>query len=511
MNKADDNSDQHLLPSAMQAHRDGELDMAADLYDEFLKQDPGHAQALRLRGSLARDLGQLEASRAWLEGARAAAPEQAEPCNELALTLLALGQLPAAEAALRAALKLDPDSPRALANLGALAQYRGRLPEAIDCAKRYLALQPADLEVRCNLATALADAGRGEEALQACELALEQAAGHPFVLATQGSVLVALQDFAAAVPVLELATGRNPDDDLALTNLAQAYFSLQRDADACHVLQRALRINPNNARAASDLALMSSVGGDSARAQEVCSEFLQRHPGERLVLAAQISVLQQAGHCQAASELLDLEGLIEVTQIAAPPGFADTAAFNTALIANLKQNASLLAEPASKSTRGGRQTGELDLDSDPALRALGKMLSQAVADYATARERAGQADHPLMAYASTDPALRVWGTVLTGGGHQGSHLHPLGFVSGVYYLQIPEEMSVADSQAGWLEFGSPPVQLGTDAAGERRRLEPVVGQLVLFPSYFRHATLPFSAAGERISIAFDAVPQTSPG
>ncbi len=511
MNKTDENSDQHLLPSAMQAHRDGELDVAADLYDEFLQHDPGHAQALRLRGSLARDLGQLEASLGWLESACAAAPEQAEPCNELALTQLALGHLPEAEASLRAALKLDPESRRALANLGALAQYRGRLPEAIDCARRYLTLEPADLEVRCNLATALADAGRGEEALQACELALEQAAGHPFVLATQGSVLVALQDFAAAVPVLELATGRNPEDDLALTNLAQAYFSLQRDAEARHVLQRALRINPHNARAASDLALMLAAADDTASAEEVCGEFLQRHPGERLVLAAQINVLQRAGRWDEATELLDLDGLIEVAQITAPPGFADLTAFNTALIASLKQNASLLAEPASKSTRGGRQTGELDLDADPVLLALKETLSQAVAAYAAAREYGGQADHPVMAYASADPALRVWGTVLTAGGHQASHLHPLGFVSGVYYLQIPEDMSAVDPQAGWLEFGSPPARLIADAAGERRRLEPVVGQLVLFPSYFRHATLPFSAAGERISIAFDAVPQNTPG
>jgi hypothetical protein len=32
---------------------------------------------------------------------------------------------------------------------------------------------------------------------------------------------------------------------------------------------------------------------------------------------------------------------------------------------------------------------------------------------------------------------------------------------------------------------------------------PKVGQLILFPSYFYHATIPFTGSGRRVSIAFD--------
>jgi hypothetical protein len=35
--------------------------------------------------------------------------------------------------------------------------------------------------------------------------------------------------------------------------------------------------------------------------------------------------------------------------------------------------------------------------------------------------------------------------------------------------------------------------------------------MVLFPSYFFHRTIPFSAPGTRISIAFDVLPVTKPG
>ena len=37
-------------------------------------------------------------------------------------------------------------------------------------------------------------------------------------------------------------------------------------------------------------------------------------------------------------------------------------------------------------------------------------------------------------------------------------------------------------------------------------VRPEVGQLVLFPSYFWHGTLPFHSAQPRLTVAFDVVP-----
>ena len=496
-----------LLRSAMQAHRAGELAAAADFYDRFLAAQGRHARALRLRGSLARELGELELSLRLLERARDCAPGDAEPLNELALTLLAAGRLPEAESALRKSLELEPESRRALANLGALAQYRGRLGQAIEFAHRYLELEPGDLEVRCNLATALVDAGRGEEARAACDDALARAPGHPFVLATQGAVLVALEDHAQALPVLELATGRNPGNDLALINLAHAQHGLGRAADARRTLERALRGNPDNARAAADLALLLAAAGEPGAATALTEAFLARHAGERLVLAAHAQVLLAAGRDTEARQLLDPSALVDVVEIEVPPGFKDVDAFNQSLSAAILGNDSLLTEPASKSTRGGRQTGELDLQSQPALAALAEVLQREVGAYASRRIAAGLSGHPVMAYAADRYGLRAWGTVLEAGGRQASHLHPLGFVSGVYYVALPTVMGPEQSPAGWLEFGTPPPRFAGLPGAELHRVEPRTGRLVLFPSYFRHATLPFEADEPRISLAFDAMPQ----
>lgn len=490
----------------MARHRQGDGAEAQALYAQFLEQVPGHGQALRLAGALAREQGDLSRSRELLDCACTAAPEDAAPFNELALTCLAAGELTVAETALRDALARDKDSVRAWANLGALLQYRGRLHAAVECHREVLSRQPDDLEVRCNLANTLLDAGRGDEALAECDAALELAPGHPLLLAARGAVLVTLERAPEALDCLRLATGRHPEDDMAWTNLGQAWRQHGDIEAAIGALEQARARNPDNARAVADVVNLYSAAGDDERALGLAEEFLQRHPGERLVLASQAIALRDAGRVSAADALVDLEKMIQVSDEAAPAGFPDSAAFLTALANVIMNDKSLLAEPTSKATRGGRQTGELDLDGDPALQALGRVFHRAIGAAATAlREECGR-DHPVLAYDSGRWLLRAWGTVLDAGGCQAPHQHPLGFLSGVFYVQLPADMAAREPQAGWLEFGQLPSRLLSRGAAPVRAVEPRPGRLVLFPSYFWHRTRPFESAETRISIAFDAVP-----
>jgi hypothetical protein len=38
-------------------------------------------------------------------------------------------------------------------------------------------------------------------------------------------------------------------------------------------------------------------------------------------------------------------------------------------------------------------------------------------------------------------------------------------------------------------------------------IEPRVGRLILFPSYYWHGTTPFSEEADRLTVAFDVVPK----
>jgi uncharacterized protein (TIGR02466 family) len=493
------------LRQAMALHRAGRLQEADAQYAAVLRADPAQAQALRLRGILARDTGNHELSLKLLRKAADAAPADPEPVAELGLSYLAAGYLQLAEAAFRKALARDPDSRKALANLGALLQYRGHVQASIDCHQRVLDLDPDDLEVRCNLATTLVEAGRGDEALAECEAALADAPGRPELLATKGAVLVGLGRHAEAVPLLEAALDAGPDD-MALINLGMAFQALGQPGEAMAVLESAVRVNRDNARATADLTTLLSAAGRSDAALQLSDEFLERHPGERLVLASRGVALRDAGQADAARELVDLERLVRIREFPVPRGFRDHADFNGQLAALLRADPSLLPSPLSKSTRGGMQTGEVDPDSSPVLGAFRDMLNAELRAVIAELKQEGFAGHPVMDWASDRWTLRIWGTLLAPGGHQLPHLHPLGWLSGAYYVAVPPGLG----DDGALEFGEPPPRVTARIEPERRRISAEPGRLVVFPSWFWHRTLPFAQPGERISLAFDVMPLAAP-
>jgi hypothetical protein len=59
---------------------------------------------------------------------------------------------------------------------------------------------------------------------------------------------------------------------------------------------------------------------------------------------------------------------------------------------------------------------------------------------------------------------------------------------------------------GILSFGTPGM-VTTPALDAELSIRPEVGQLVLFPSYFWHGTLPFHSDQPRLTVAFDVVPE----
>lgn len=494
-----------VMAAAMDAHRAGDLFMADRLYGEVLGIDPDHLKALRLRGILARECGDIDKSLALLQRAHTVAPADPEPLGEIAIAQMTVGDLYAAEHSLRQALALNPQAVRTLVNLGALLQHRGHVQTAITFYEQALELEPDDLQLHCNLAKALADSGQIEDALAQCEKTIEFSRGHPLALATQGAVLADAARYSDARNVLAEATQQNPYDDMALVNLALCCYEMGDTVAASSALRQAVAANPLNARAVADLANCLTALDDVKGALQLCAEFLQQQPGERLVVAAQALALLNAGQAGTADALTNFAGLIKVIDLPCPAGFDNIEAFNDALAKILRSDSSLLKDPVSKSTYGGAQTGELDLHTPGVLAEFGTAVNRAVAAATAEWLAEGLQSHPLMTPATQHWSLRAWGTVLRAGGRQTPHMHPLGWISGVYYVQLPTDMNSNAPEAGWLEFGRPPERFFGREKPAVRRYQPAAGRLILFPAWFWHQTIPFAAAGERISIAFDVM------
>lgn len=99
-----------------------------------------------------------------------------------------------------------------------------------------------------------------------------------------------------------------------------------------------------------------------------------------------------------------------------------------------------------------------------------------------------------------------WVNMMAGAVTHGLHLHPLSFISGTYYVQVPRGAAAIKFEDPRLDrmMAAPPKRADLPP---RERLhvsvKPKPGQVVLFESWLRHEVPPSFTARERISISFN--------
>ena len=162
---------------------------------------------------------------------------------------------------------------------------------------------------------------------------------------------------------------------------------------------------------------------------------------------------------------------------------------------------------AGNSTKGGFQSDEKLLSSnDPAIHSLKEGIFTCVSEYFptffTAQTRQKYEGQRL------DFDLWGWLTMFGAGGFNTPHIHPRSTISGVFYVQTPEQIlkNSNGNFAGWLGFIDPRANSQIwPLAGHVNQyfIPPEPGSIVLFPSYLSHFVPPYNGDGQRIAISFN--------
>ena len=102
--------------------------------------------------------------------------------------------------------------------------------------------------------------------------------------------------------------------------------------------------------------------------------------------------------------------------------------------------------------------------------------------------------------------INGWCVILREGGYEAPHIHPNAWLSGCFYIDIPQNIS---NNKGNIEF----ITYGYDIPHTNNNLpchsyKPENGSCILFPSSLFHYTVPFNGKSDRISLAFDIIPVT---
>jgi predicted Zn-dependent protease len=249
--------------------------------------------------------------------------------------------------------------------------------------------------------------------------------------------------------------------------------------------------------------------GDPARAEALCAEILEKQPLEQSAWAYRGTAWQLLGDPREAW-LLDYERMVRQVQVPAPAGYASSHAFFNEVRGVLETMHRMQAHPIEQTVRGGTQTnGFLFRLKHPLLRVLEQQIRLAVC--ATLASFPRDPEHPYWSRRLSRPEgdgfrfAGAWSVRLKSQGYHTNHIHPQGWISSALYVALPEEIRDGEGDAGHLQFGVPPAELGI-AVPPRQVVKPEVGVLSLFPSYMWHGTVPFRSEQPRITVAFDLVP-----
>ncbi|GIX16360.1 MAG: tetratricopeptide repeat-containing 2OG-Fe(II) oxygenase [Rhodothalassiaceae bacterium] len=327
------------LQAALVSLQQGRLDEAERLLDAVLRRHPAQADALQLKGAVARRRGDNETAVSWFNRALAVRRDQPAVWNNLGNALSDLGRSVEAVTAYRQAVALKPDFVDAWINLGIalievgdeeealaalaraerlvarppvrllLARARAlkaleRLDEARTTLERALKLAPEDLRVRNNLANLLREMGAGVEALTHYRAAEALAADRDRLRIAQAGALVEAGRAEEGMALLREILAARPDRADAAEELSDILAAYGRGEEIAPLFEELV------ARAPQALGLWSAylralvLAGRLKEAEAVAGRAEAACGAQPLLALWRGRILEEAGAAEEALSVL---------------------------------------------------------------------------------------------------------------------------------------------------------------------------------------------------------------
>jgi hypothetical protein len=294
------------------------------------------------------------------------------------------------------------------------------------------------------------------------------------------------------------------DDQNAEIFRFEILMKAQSAENVVQIAAEVLKIDPTNARALEVFGNVSRKKGTPEIMIPICTAALKHnrvHTQARYELAVAFAML---GRSEEARKLIDLHQFVHMIEVPTPTSYSHAKAFEVALANEITNNPTLKPDPIDKATKGGFQTlGGLPHAGELAISALVDQIRLSV-DAFEAKIAEGLENH-LSDGKPKRVRLDAWAVIYPGDGRQVSHIHPDGWLSGVYYVSVPQ-VDRSNLRSGCLVLGSLEIKELAEPPWGIRDIVPVPRRLILFPSYIPHATIPSRSNENRICIAFDVIP-----
>ncbi len=441
---------------------------AIDIYAKGLLHHPQDKQLLL--GHVIAHKEALHFEKAWklLEAVHADDKTQFL-CGQI---LFHLGRHAESIAAYETAIRQKENAAAALKNLLQIYWMRGEWDKAEILIDSLLPTATADLYI--PISRSYMHAEDKDKAHKIVDMGLEKFGKHPYLIAERARLKLNEGEFDTAW-----------DDALAALSLQQGDLYLME----CF----------------ADCALVSGHLDD---AMVAAHEALKVIPNNQYWIAVKYTAGRARG--QDYRYYANYEQFVRPYELVPPEGYGSLAEYNEILKKTLDEMHEFSEHPLDQSLRHGIQTPvDLRLVDHPVLKAHFKALDAPIRAY---MQEIGNADpnHPLLRRNTGNYKITgSWSVRLRKQGFHVNHVHPEGWISSAYYVDVPDEVNTTKDNAGWIHFGEPPYPVkdkNGDVLGWEKIVKPKAGTLVLFPSYLWHGTVPLQTDTSRITLPIDVVP-----
>ena len=276
-------------------HQAGQLTQAQGLYEQVLKVEPRHCDALHLLGVIARqtnnsqravdligqaleidpknaaahfnrgnallDLKQHRAAVECYDRATRLKPDYAEAYNNRGNALKDMKQDQAAIKSYDRAIALMPDCAEVYYNRGIALNDLGRHRDAIESYDKAIALKPDNADAYANRGNALNDLNQHRDAIDSYNKAIALKSDCAEAYSNRGIALNRTKQHQAAITSYDLAIALKPDRADAYYNRGIALNDLGRHRDAIESYDKAIALKPDYADAYVNRGIAQSDSG----------------------------------------------------------------------------------------------------------------------------------------------------------------------------------------------------------------------------------------------------------
>ncbi len=275
----------------MTLHRQGDLARAQRVYEEILRAEPRHFDALHLLGVIACQLKDFSRGADLIERALALAPSQAAALINRGAALKELGRLEAALESYDRAIAIHPDHALAHYNRGNLLKELGRLDEALAGYDRAVRISPLHAESHYNRGLVFQELGDLAASLKSYDCAIAVRPDYAEAHYNRGLVLHAQDRATEAIASFDRALSIKPDHAEAYANRGMTQRTLRRWDAALESLERAIALKPEYPEAyffrglvLKDLLRLEASLADYDRALALKPDLAEAHSNRGVLL-----------------------------------------------------------------------------------------------------------------------------------------------------------------------------------------------------------------------------------